>query len=114
MTTTFKRSVAGALAAAVLLTSFGFAPAQAASAKPQVAQSQATTDFSARSRRYSRGNSAAALAAFATVFGTIAVLAAQDQYRNDYYGPGYGYYGGGYGYAPGYRHGGWHHHRHWR
>ncbi|MEI9803619.1 MAG: hypothetical protein WDN48_02980 [Pseudolabrys sp.] len=28
--------------------------------------------------------------------------------------PGYGYYGGGYGYAPGYRYGGWHHHRHWR
>ena len=115
MKTGTRRSIVGAVAAALVLTSLGLGPAQAAAAKspgqPQVAQAGTTTDFSAR--RWHRGNRAA-LGAVVGVFGAIAALAAADQYRNGYYygDPGYGY-GYGYGYAPGYRYGRWHHH-HWR
>jgi hypothetical protein len=125
-----RGSIATTLAAALTLTSLNLAPAQAAAAKgtgqSQVTQSTAaTTDFSARRRHYRRGN-AAALGAFIGVFGTIAAIAAANQYRDDYYYYGDPYYGGygygpSYGYAPryGFRHGGggWgggggHHHHH--
>jgi len=131
-----RRSMAVALAAAMALTSLNLAPAQAAAPKSsgqsQLTQSIATiTDFSARRRHYRRGN-AAALGAFMGVFGTIAAIAAANQYRDGYYygdpysyGPGPYYYGGGYygggayqGWGGGYRHhgggggGGGHHHHH--
>jgi len=92
-----------------MVTSIGLAPAQAAPrSEPRGAQAAAaTTDFSAR--RHWRGGNRAAFGAVAGMFGTIAALAAADQYNDGYYGgPGYGY-----GYGPGYRYGGWHHH-HWR
>ena len=114
--------IAAALAIALAVTSLDIAPAQAASQAAPKSQSQAsqstatTTDFSAR-RRW-RGGNRAALGAVIGVFGTIAALAAADQYRNGYYygdpgyayGPGYGY--GGRGYRGG--RGGWHqrHHHH--
>jgi hypothetical protein len=129
-----RGSIAAALAAALTLTSLNLAPAQAAAAKgiDQLQETQstaATTDFSARRRHYRRGN-AAALGAFIGVFGTIAAIAAANQYRDDYYYYGDPYYGGygygpSFGYAPryGFRHGGggWggggvvgggHHHHH--
>jgi hypothetical protein len=104
--------VAAALAIAVAATSLDIAPAQAApKSQPQATQStDTTTDFSAR-RRW-RGGNRAGLAIVAGMFGTIAALAAADQYNNGYYygDPGYGY--GGYGgYRGGYR-GGWHHRHH--
>lgn len=127
-----RRSMAVALAAAVTLTSLNLTPALAAAPKAsgsEFSQVTITTDFSARRRHYRRGN-AAALGAFMGVFGTIAAIAAANQYRDDYYygdpyyyGPG-PYYGGGYygggaykGWGGGYRHGGGgggggHHHHH--
>ena len=107
MTKRMNGSIAAALAIAVAVTSLNIAPAQAASKSPQAAQT--STDFSAR--RHWRGGNRAALGAVVGIFGTIAALAAADQYNNGYYGDGYGY-----GYAPGYYgggyRGGWHHH-HW-
>jgi len=95
MRTHIRRFAAAALVGALTLTTIGLTPAEA--------------------RHWHRGN-AAALGAVVGVFGTIAALAAADQYRDGYYGcydcggpyyayPGPRYYGGGY------RH--WHHH-HWR
>lgn len=95
---TTSRAIAAALAGALLLTSLPVA--QAASSQksgPGLTQAAATaTDISARRRH--RGNSAAALAAFGLIAGTIATIAA-NQERRDYYERygGYGY-GGGYGY----------------
>ncbi|MEP7031993.1 MAG: hypothetical protein ABI830_13740 [Pseudolabrys sp.] len=112
--------IAAALAIAIAATSLDIAPAYAAAKHPQqTAKASETIDFSARRRHY-RGGNRAAFGAVLGVFGTIAALAAADQYRNDnyyygggpyYYGsPGYygggGYYRGGGGYS---RH---HHHRH--
>jgi hypothetical protein len=114
MRTTFRSSVAAALAAAITLTSFSLTPAQAAPKQtPQVSKS-VTTDISARRRHYSRGNSAAALAMFGLVAGGIAAAAAADRYDDGYYYGGGPYYGGGYYGGPryGYR-GGWHGHHHW-
>lgn len=94
-----KRSIAAALAAAVVLSSIGINSAEA------------------RTRHYHRGN-AAAVGAVLGVFGTIAALAAADSYRDSYYYgspyPGPYAYGPGYGYAPYYGYRRWHHHRHWR
>lgn len=97
-----KRSIAAALAAAVVLSSVGINAAEA------------------RSRHYHRGN-AAAVGAVIGLFGTIAALAAADSYRDRYYyyGSPYPYYGPyaygpAYGYAPYYGYRRWHHHRHWR
>src|SRR5471030_1825668 len=102
MTKRTNGSIAAALAITVAVTSLNIAPAQAASkSQPQAAQT--TTDFSAR--RHWRGGNRAGLAIVAGMFGTIAALAAADQYNDGYYGdPGYSC-----GYAPGYRYGGWHH-----
>jgi len=108
----FRNSVAAALIGAVTLTSFNLTPAQAASTNAPQATKSATTDFSARRYRH-RGNSAAALAMFGLVAGSIAAAAAADRYDDGccyggpYYG-GYGY-GGGYGYRHGWHGGGgWH------
>lgn len=90
MHTHFRRAAVAALACVLTFSAIGLTPAQA--------------------RHRSYGN-AAALAAVAAVFGTVAVLAARDQYRDDYYGGpydgGYGY-PGPYAYGPVYRHH-WHH-----
>ena len=90
-----RRFAAAALAGILALSTIGLTPAQA---------------------HWRRGD-AAVLGAVAGLFGTIAVLAARDQYR-DYYGC-YGCYGGPYyghpgpyAYGPGYRY--WGHHHHWR
>ena len=100
MRTTIRRAILAAVAGILVVTTIGLTPAEA------------------RHRHY--GN-AAAVAAVVGLFGTIAALAAADQYRDDYYGYGpyyggyyparYAYYGGGY---RGYRYGGghWHHHHH--
>jgi hypothetical protein len=87
-------SVAGILAAAVLVSSIGVGSAEA------------------RSRHhYSRGNAAVAGAVIG-LFGTIATLAARDAYRDRYYGGG-PYYGGPYAYSYGPRYYGYrHHYRH--
>jgi hypothetical protein len=116
-----RSSLVVALATAVTLTSFNL-PAQAAPKNTpqgthQLSKSVAT-DFSARRRHYSRGNSAAALAMFGIVAGGIAAAAAADRYNDRYYGdgpyyggPAYGYRGGYYGGGPRW-HGGGHHHWH--
>lgn len=95
--------IATALAAVMALSSFGFDAAQAAgrqqTSKPVASTDNSTTiDMSAR-KRYRRNNNAAAAAAAIGIIGVIGALAAQNRYRNDYYGRGYygrGYYGGGY------------------
>ncbi len=116
------RSMALPLAAAMTLTSLDLAPAYAAASKGQQAIQNTSTDFSARRRRHS-GNRAA-LGAVIGMFGTIAAIAAANEYRDRYYyygdpydyGP-YPYYGGpyyGYGWGGGYRYyrgSGHHHHR---
>ncbi|MGH6682525.1 MAG: hypothetical protein ACRECA_01145 [Pseudolabrys sp.] len=106
---TTNRSIAAALAGAIALSTIAFAPAQAAS--------NTATTFSARRHWHHHGN-AAMIGAVAGVFGTIAAIAAADQYRNDYYGydggpyyAPYGYYYGGPRYYGG---GHWRHHHHWR
>jgi hypothetical protein len=116
MRTIVSRSIAGALAGALVLTSL---PAEAmqpvtpksAIAQPTSASDAVTTDFSARKRHVRRGhnNGAAALAAFGLIAGTIATIAANER-RRDYYERGYGYYGygpppppRGYYYGPRYR-----------
>jgi hypothetical protein len=103
-----RRSAAAILAGALIVSTVGLTPAQA--------------------RHWHHGN-AAALGAVMGMFGTIAAIAAADQYRHRYYdgdpyyydapygygGPyvysygGYGGYGGGHGYH-GYH--GHHHHHH--
>jgi hypothetical protein len=118
------RSIALVTAAAMTLTSFGVAPAFAAS-KPakqsptgelqtvelQSANADALTEFSSRRRHYRRGNAAAA-AAFAAIIGGIATYAAAREYRKarerelQYH---YGYYGAPYGY----HRGPYHHWRRW-
>jgi len=71
----------------------------------------------AQARHWHRAN-AAVLGAVAGLFGTIAVIAATQRYRDAYYdcydcyGP-YTYYPTPYAYGPAYGYGGWHHwHRH--
>jgi hypothetical protein len=107
-----SRVVAAALAGALALTSLDIVPAKAAGPSQTAQSNSGTVEMSAR-RHWHRGN-AAVLGAVAGLFGTIAVLAANDRYRDDYYGaPYYGPYGyGGPYYAP-YRYHYWHHH-HWR
>jgi hypothetical protein len=96
MRTTFRRIAVAALAGVIAFSAIGLSPAEA--------------------RRWHRGD-AAVLGAVAGIFGTIAVLAARDRYRDNYYGcygcAPYGYYyQQPYGYAPGYGYHRWHHH--WR
>jgi hypothetical protein len=96
-----KRAIAAAAAVVIALTSFEIAPAMAAS--PQSKRPEAAThidglEVSARRRHRRHRGDAAMLGAVATVFGTIATLAARDRYRKRYYGyygphPYYGYYG---------------------
>jgi hypothetical protein len=95
MRTMTSRAIATAAAAAISLTTFSLEPAAAGS-------------------RY--GNDAAAAAAFAAVFGTIAAIIAAEQYRDQpAYGPSYV---APYAYGPGYRgpvprpYGPWPHHHH--
>jgi len=95
------RSVAGALAGALVLTSLPAGAAQPVSPRPVITHASptgdtVTADFSARKRYVRRGhnNGAAALAAFGLIAGTIATIAANER-RRDYY-ERYGYYG----YAP--------------
>ena len=99
--TKFRRTTAIALAAALAVTSFGLAPAQAApaakQAQAQPAEAATTIDLSARKRhhryRSSRGGQRAALAMFGMMMGTIATLAARDRYRDRYGYYGHRYYG---------------------
>jgi hypothetical protein len=87
MQTWKSRAVATVAAAAIALTTFSLQPAAAG---------------------YRRGNDAAAFAAFAAVFGTIAAIVAAEQYRDrHHYEPSYGYGPGDRGPYPG------HYHRHW-
>jgi hypothetical protein len=90
MRTMTSRAIATAAAAAIALTTFSLQPA---AANPR------------------HGNNAAALAAFAAVFGTIAAIVAADHYRDrPHYGPGYNYGPVGNGPHP---HGDWRHYRRW-
>jgi hypothetical protein len=85
-----SRAIATAAAAAIALTTFSLQPAAAGSR---------------------HGNDAAALAAFAAVFGTIAAIVAAEHYRDrPHYGPAYNYGPGGHGPHP---HGDWKHYRRW-
>jgi hypothetical protein len=88
MQTWKSRAVATVAVAAIALTAFSLQPA---AAHPR------------------HGNDAAAFAAFAAVFGTIAAIVAAEQYRDRHsYEPSYGYgadYRGPYPGGP--------HHRHW-
>jgi hypothetical protein len=105
--------VAATLMTALALTSLDIVPAKAAGPSPAAQGNTGTVEMSAH-RHWRRGN-AAVLGAVAGLFGTIAVLAANDRYRDDYYygSPYYRPYGyGGPYYAP-YRSRYWHHH-HWR
>ncbi len=91
MLITKSRAIAAAVVTALALTSFAATPA------------------SARSRHH---NNAAAIAAFAGIFGTMAALAARDRYRDRYHAAPYGHdYRGPVHVAP--RWHGWRHHRHW-
>jgi hypothetical protein len=91
MRTLTSRAIATAAAVAITLTTFSLQPAAAG---PY------------------RGDDAAALGAFAAVFGTIAAIIAAEQYRDQQsYEPSYGYgpaYRGGPVHGP---HGYWQHHR---
>jgi hypothetical protein len=90
MRTITSRAIATAAAAAIALTTFSLQPAAAGSR---------------------HGDDAAALAAFAAVFGTIAAIIATEQYCDQpSYGPSYGY-GPAYP-GPGPR-GDWRHHHRW-
>jgi hypothetical protein len=128
MSLRIPRSSAVALAIALTLTSIDLTPASAASISGRTQASQSSTiDFSAR-RRWHRGN-AAAFGAILGVFGTIAAVAAANQYRDRYYYYD-GSYDGSYGYVPYGTYGGpyvygspfvyahpyrfrrWHHHHH--
>jgi len=96
MRTILNRTIATAAAAAIALTTFSLQPASAGT----------------------RHGDAAALGAFAAVFGTIAAIIAAEQYRDQpvYSPPTYGpAYGPSYGYGPAYPapHGPWRHHHHW-
>ena len=90
MRTLTSHVIATTAASAIALTTVGLQPAAAGS-------------------RY--GGDAAALAAFALVFGTIAAVVAAEQYRDE------GAYGPPYTYGPVYRdpgpYGHWPHHHHW-
>jgi nicotinic acid phosphoribosyltransferase len=116
MRSTVSRSIAAALAGALVLTSLPAGATQPTASKPTLTQASPSqdaivTDFSAR-RRHARShnNGAAALAAFGLIAGTIATIAANER-RQDYYERrGYGYYGyaprprpPGYYYGPRYR-----------
>ena len=97
MRTTLRRIAGAALAGILAFGAAGLTPAEA--------------------HRW-HGGDAAVLGAVAGLFGTIAVLAARDRYR-DYYdcygcygGPYYGY-SGPYAYGRGYRYHYWGHHHHW-
>lgn len=108
-----SRVAAAMLTAALALTSLNIVPAKAAGPSPAAQGNAGTVEMSAR-RHWRHGN-AAVLGAVAGLFGTIAVLAANDRYQDGYYygSPYYGPYGyGGPYYAP-YRYHYWHHH-HWR
>ena len=118
MNTNIKRTVIGALSAAIVLTGTGIEHAQAASKKaPAVAPAQeytGPTDVSSRRRHYRGSNPAAAIAMFGAIAGaTIAISQANRRHRyyggvpygyggGHYYGAPYGYqpYGYGYGYGP--------------
>jgi hypothetical protein len=106
MGTTMQKSshrfIAAVAAAAIAFTSLGTVAASAAGAKRHVAAHHVT-----RHHVYRRGGNAAALGLFTGVLGTIATLAARDQYYDGYYGPRYyaPYPAYGYGYGPYYR--GW-------
>jgi hypothetical protein len=104
MRNTTSRALAAALTAALALASLDIAPAQAAG----------TVEMSAH-RHWRHGNGAV-LGAVAGLFGTIAVLAANDRYQNGYYYGGSPYYYGSYGYGGPYVYGPRYHywHRHWR
>jgi hypothetical protein len=85
-----SRAIATAAAAAIALTTFSLQPAAAGSR---------------------HGNDAAALAAFAAVFGTIAAIVAAEHYRDrPHYRPPYNYGPAGHGPHP---HRDWKHHRRW-
>jgi hypothetical protein len=114
MTTTVKRTLVGALSAALVLTSFSVAPVSAAPAgkTPAAAPAQVAetmpTDISGRRRYYGGSNPAAAIAMFGAIAGTVAAVSAARRYRHHYgvpyaYGAPYGgYYGAPYGYGGGY------------
>ena len=96
MRTLTSRAIATAAAAVIALTAFGLQPAAAGSRED-----------------------AAALTAFAAIFGVIAGVVAAEHYRDQ---PGYEApyaYDPSYSYGPAYRgpvpspHGYWRHHRHW-
>ncbi len=77
-------------------------PASAASPTPaKVTKPAGDLEFSARKRqrhyRHRHHGNAAAFGAVASMFGTVAALAAASRYRDHYYDQPYGY---GYGYAP--------------
>ena len=90
------RFLAVTLAAAIALPVINVGSASAAS--------PTSSEFSSRARiyRHHHGN-AAALGAVATIFGTVAALAAASQYRDRHYYEPYGYYQpyGAYGYPYG-------------
>ncbi len=92
MRTMTSRAIAIAAAAAIALTTLGLQPAAAGTR---------------------HGDDAAAVAAFAAVFGTIAAIIAAEQYRDQ--APA----GPSYGHGPVYRgpihdpHGQWRHHHRW-
>jgi len=113
----FGRGAALATVAAVALAAVAPSAAVAGQAKPVSVLTVdhgtgGNTDISARRRHYRGGGSAAGIAAFAGIVGTIGAIAAAQERRDYYYdggpayygggpayydAPPYGYYGGGYG-----------------
>jgi hypothetical protein len=92
MRTLTCRAVTTAAAAVIALTTITIQPAAAG---------------------HRRGNDAAALMAFAAIFGTIATIIAAEQYRDSYsYSPG-PVYRGPVDVAPGHEYWRHHRHRHW-
>jgi hypothetical protein len=99
MFTRQNRTIAAAAAVSIALSAFGLSPAAAAPLATEVG--------------YRNDGGAAALAAFAAIAGTIAVIAAAHHDRAPYYQAPYGYAPAPYAHAPRYGSdwGGWH--RHW-
>lgn len=118
--------IAVTLAAAMAASSFGINAASAAPMVPVPAIHQAVVNdaplIEVASRKRHRGNNAAAAAAFMGLVGGMMALAAQDSYRDRYYGYGRPYYGpdyygrgyyGGRGHYYDYGPRGYYRHQHW-
>jgi hypothetical protein len=113
-----SRVLAATVAAAMALPVINLQPASAASPTPaKVTKPAGDLELSSRKRHrhYRHHGNAAAFGAVATMFGTVAALAAASRYRDRHYYHSYGYHHAPYhygAYSPyGYPSGGYYYYR---